>query len=166
MLVFFFFFRSNHQICSVKKGFLRNFAKFTGKHRCQSLIFNKTTGLACHLWATARIVFWTVWNIYDRDFFCGSSSQLSSLTEAVFQRCSVKKDGLIKFDKIHRKTPVPESLQACNFIKKETLTQVFPCEFFKIFKNTYCYRTPLVATSEFDNKENRTTIVFVSLESC
>ena len=148
----FFFFRNSHQMCSVKKGFLRNFAKLTGKHRCQSLIFNRTTGLACHLWATATIVFWTLWNIYDRDFFCGSSSQLSSLTEAVFQRCSVKKDGLIKLDKIHRKTPVPEAL-----------TQVFPCEFFKIFKNTYCYRTPLVATSEFDNKENRTTIVFVSL---
>ena len=29
--------RSNHRRCSVKKGFLRNFAKFTGKHLCQSL---------------------------------------------------------------------------------------------------------------------------------
>ena len=27
-------------------------------------------------------------------------------------------------------------LHACNFIKKETLAQVFSCEFFKIFKNT------------------------------
>ena len=27
------------------KGVLRNFAKFTGKHLCQSLIFNKVTGL-------------------------------------------------------------------------------------------------------------------------
>ena len=25
--------------------------------------------------------------------------------------------------------------QACNFIKKETLTKVFSCEFCKIFKN-------------------------------
>ena len=31
--------------CSVKKGFLRNFAKFTGKHLCQSLFFNKVAGL-------------------------------------------------------------------------------------------------------------------------
>ena len=30
---------------SVKKGVLRNFAKFTGKHLCQSLLFNKVTGL-------------------------------------------------------------------------------------------------------------------------
>ena len=28
-----------------KKGFLRNFAKFAGKHLCQSLFFNKIAGL-------------------------------------------------------------------------------------------------------------------------
>ena len=28
-----------------KIGFLRNFAKFTGKHLCQSLFFNKVAGL-------------------------------------------------------------------------------------------------------------------------
>ena len=36
---------------------------------------------------------------------------------------------------------------ACNFIKKETLTQVFSCEFCKISKNTFFYRTPPVAAS-------------------
>ena len=30
-------YRSNHRRCSVRKGVLRNFAKFTGKHLCQSL---------------------------------------------------------------------------------------------------------------------------------
>ena len=30
-------FRNSHQGCSMKKGVLRNFAKFTGKHLCQSL---------------------------------------------------------------------------------------------------------------------------------
>ena len=59
-----------------KKGVLRNFTKFTGKHLCQSLL--------------------------------------------------------------------PE---ACNFIKKETLPQVFSCEFCKISKNTFFYRTPLEAAS-------------------
>ena len=38
--------------------------------------------------------------------------------------------------------------QACNFIKKETLRQVFSFEFCEISKNTFCYRTPLVAASE------------------
>ena len=37
--------RSSHQRCSMKKGVLRNFTKFTGKHLCQSLFFNKVAGL-------------------------------------------------------------------------------------------------------------------------
>ena len=37
--------RSSHRRCSVRKGILKNFAKFTGKHLCQSLFFNKVTGL-------------------------------------------------------------------------------------------------------------------------
>ena len=58
--------RSNHLTCSVWKGFLRNLAKFTGKHLCQSLFLNKVALLfSCefceiskntffteHLWAT------------------------------------------------------------------------------------------------------------------
>ena len=39
-----------------------------------------------------------------------------------------------------RKTPVPESLF------KETLAQVFSCEFGEIYKNIFFYRAPLVAT--------------------
>ena len=35
----------------------------------------------------------------------------------------------------------------CNFIKKETLAQVFSCEFCEIFKNTFPSRTPPVAAS-------------------
>ena len=35
--------RSSHRRCSVRKVVLRNFAKFTGKHLCQSL-FNKVAG--------------------------------------------------------------------------------------------------------------------------
>ena len=31
----------NYWRCSVRKGVFRNFAKFTGKHLCQSLFFNK-----------------------------------------------------------------------------------------------------------------------------
>ena len=37
--------RSSHKRCSSKKGVLRNFAKFTGKHLCQSLFLNKDAGL-------------------------------------------------------------------------------------------------------------------------
>ena len=38
--------------------------------------------------------------------------------------------------------------EGCNFIKKETLAQVFSCEFCEISKNTSFYRTTLVAASE------------------
>ena len=38
-------YRSSHRRCSVKKGVLKNFTKFTGKHLCQSLFFNKVPGL-------------------------------------------------------------------------------------------------------------------------
>ena len=43
------------QRCSVKKGVIRNFAKFTWKHLCQSFFFNKVAGLGNtffteHLW--------------------------------------------------------------------------------------------------------------------
>ena len=34
----------SHRRCSVKKSVLRNFAKFTGKHLCQRLFFNKVAG--------------------------------------------------------------------------------------------------------------------------
>ena len=61
-----------------EKGVRRNFAKFKGKHLCESLFFNKVAGLG-------------------------------------------------------------------NFIK--TLAQMFSCEFYKISKNTFSYRTPKVAAS-------------------
>ena len=65
-------YRSSHPRCSIKKGVLKNFAKFTGKHLCQSLFFNKVdsetlaqmfssefceifknTLFTVHLWTTA-----------------------------------------------------------------------------------------------------------------
>ena len=73
--------RSSHLGVFCKKGVLRNFAKFTGKHLCQSLFLIKLLALPC------------------------------------------------------------------NFIKKETLIQVFSCEFYEISKCNFCYRTPPVAAS-------------------
>ena len=73
--------RSTRPEVFCKNGVLRNFAKFTGKHLCQNLFFNKVVG------------------------------------------------------------------KACNFIKKESLAQVFSCEFCEISKKTFFYRTPPVAAS-------------------
>ena len=66
-----------------KKGFLRNFAKFAGKHLCQNFFFNNVA-----------------------------------------------------------------SLNACNFIEKENLAQVFSMNFAK-FLNTFFYRAPPVAASVY-----------------
>ena len=66
--------RSSRPKVFCKKGVLKNFTKFTGKHLCQSLFFNKVAG-------------------------------------------------------------------PCNFIKKETLAQVFSCEFCEISKNTFLHIT-------------------------
>ena len=42
--------RSSRPECSVKKGVLRNFAKFTRKRLCQSLFFNKIAGWGLQLY--------------------------------------------------------------------------------------------------------------------
>ena len=46
------------------------------------------------------------------------------------------------------------SLRACNFIIKKTPAHVFFCEFCKILKNTFIYRTTPVATSELSYSLN------------
>ena len=45
MLNFWLMFRSSHPEVLCKKGVLRHFAKFIGKHLCQSLFFNKVAAL-------------------------------------------------------------------------------------------------------------------------
>ena len=53
--------------------------------------------------------------------------KLKQFVIEVFISCSYK------FHKIHRKTPGPETL----FLKKQSLAQVFSCEFCEIYKNTF-----------------------------
>ena len=38
-------YRTSHRRCSIKKGVLKNFTKFTGRLLCQSLFFNQVAGL-------------------------------------------------------------------------------------------------------------------------
>ena len=71
------------QRCSFKKGVLRNFAKFTGKHLCQSLFFNKVAGLRPATLlekkeTLAQVFSWEFYEIYKNTFFtehlCASAS--------------------------------------------------------------------------------------------
>ena len=78
---------------------------------------------------------------------------LNTDTESILQRCSVKKVFLEILQNSQQNTCARVSflitLQAevCNFIKKETLAQVFSCEFCKISKTTFSHRTPPMAAS-------------------
>ena len=112
-----------------EKCVLRNFAKFTGKHLCRSLFFNKVARLTP----------------LDN---CFSTFYLLHICQNVFHLILWQLEIL--------------NGGACNFIKKETLAQVFCCEFCKISKNTFFYRTPLVAASVVHLNNN---INFLTLSS-
>ena len=75
------------------------------------------------------------------------------LLDAVAQTYSVKEAFLEISQNSWEKTFARGSVliklrpQACNFIKIETLAQVFSCKFGEISKNTFSNRTPPVASS-------------------
>ena len=50
--------RTSHRRCSVRKYVLRNFAKFAGKHLCQSLSLNKVEGLKSGTLSKKRLWHW------------------------------------------------------------------------------------------------------------
>ena len=64
-------------------------------------------------------------------------------TEAVAQRCSVKK----VFLEISQNSQEDTCARVPFLIKKETVAQAFSCKFCKISLNTFSYRRPPVATS-------------------
>ena len=122
--------RSSHQRYSMIKGVLRDFAKFTGKHLCQSLFINN---FADHV--TLAQVFTVNFAKFWRTPFL--TEHLWWLPLVLQNRC------FYKFPDINQKISVLKSLfntvrglKAQNFIEKQTPTQVFPCEYHKIFKNT------------------------------
>ena len=74
-------------------------------------------------------------------------------TEAVVQRSSVKKVFLEISQNSHEKT--------CARVSFLTKLQVFSCEFCKISKNTFFYKTPRVAASVYSNIYDK-VIVFLN----
>ena len=73
--------------------------------------------------------------------------------EAVVRRCSVKNLFLeisqnSQESTLARDTFLMKLQKTCNFINRESLAQVFSCEFCEISKNTFFYRTPPVAASD------------------
>ena len=122
----------------------------------------------CRSWFSSMVSFRYVLVILIFFFFCFMSNKcfliLLNFTRCLFSvntifllmrnirnECSEAATGAFckkmcswKFHKIHRKTPVPETLlkkrlwpQACNFIKKGDSAQVLSCEFCEISKNIF-----------------------------
>ena len=67
--------RSSHQRCSIIKGVLINFAKFTGKHLCQSLFLNKVAKETL-----APVFSCEFCEIYKNTFFYGTHLVAASRT--------------------------------------------------------------------------------------
>ena len=68
-----FNFKRSHLRCFVKKGVLENFAKFTGKHLCQSLFLIKlqSSGLQRYLKRDSGtgVFLWILWKFLRTPFF-------------------------------------------------------------------------------------------------
>ena len=60
--------RSSHRRCSVKKGVLRNFAKFTGKHLCQRLFCNSLQPYLKIVSGT-DVLLWILRNFWEHFFY-------------------------------------------------------------------------------------------------
>ena len=108
-------FRRSHQRCSVKKGVLKTFANFTGKHLC--------------------------WSLFLITLLVFRPATLLKRYRSSHQRCSIKKAVLKNFAIFTGKHLCRSlffiKLQALQLYQKETPTQVFFCEYCEIFKNTY-----------------------------
>ena len=67
--------RSSHQRCSVRKGALRNFTKFTGKHLCQALFYNKVAGSELTNLLKKRLFYYEFWEISNNTFSQNTSER-------------------------------------------------------------------------------------------
>ena len=97
--------RSSHQRCSVKKGVLKNFEKFTGKHLCQSL-FLRHRRFPANFAKFLRTLFLTedLWMTASKKAHYKMKLRVNELQkEAVAGNCSEKTKRSSKFCKIYRK---------------------------------------------------------------
>ena len=99
-------FRSSHRRCSVKKCVLRNFAKFTGKHLCQRLFFNKVAGLRPTTLLKKRLwhrCFTENFAKFLRTPFLQNTSEWQLLYYIIQEMKFLIKDSFSRCDQIYRK---------------------------------------------------------------
>ena len=104
--------------------FLVNFAKFLRtlilKNNCERLLLTCANNLFCGFFSQKKYV-----TLFSK-----------VIPKAVTRRCFVK--------------TVVQKLRPATLLKKETLAQVFSCEFWEVFKNPFFYKTPPIAASAID----------------
>ena len=77
--------RSSHRRWSVRKGVLRNFAKFTGKHLCQSVFFIKVAGWGCFSVLLIKLLL-RKWSFLDNPRLPISSQQTKNSLKSVLKQ--------------------------------------------------------------------------------
>ena len=107
--------RSSRPKVFCKKGVLRNFTKFTGKHLCQSLFFKKVAGLRPATLLKKRL--WHSW----------------------FPVNFVKRPAaLLKKRLWHRCFPVNFVKRPATLLKKRLWHRCFPVNFVKFLRTPFC----------------------------
>ena len=144
-----------------KKGFLENLAKFTGKHLCQCLFFNKVAGLIPATLLKKRLwhrcfpvnfakflrtpfimehLWWLLLNIYKQTGLYSAHFQFFRIW------CRTNFNGYISnYSSIRKDTWQAETQPIYFFIflteadtkVRATLAEMFSCESCKISKNTF-----------------------------
>ena len=97
---------------------LKNFTNYAGKHLVTrpATLLKRDSNTSIFLWNLQNFQEHLFWRIAANDCFC-SFFLMAPIMESLLNKVA--------------------SLQACNFIKKRTPTQVFSCGVCKVFKNTY-----------------------------
>ena len=85
----------------------------------------------------------------------------------LFESYAVVRKGLSKITprknrSSHRRCSI-KKIAACSFIKKESLAQVFPCEFCEIFKNTFLTEHLRTTTSENITDQSTCSVAVVEI---
>ena len=136
-------FRSNYRKYSVKKVFLKisqnsrestctrvSLLKILKEIFKNSFLQSISSGCFCHLFQCSH--FFQCWMLKSLE-----ENDRSSLPEVLFYEKGVLQN-IEKFTgKQLSQCLFLNKVEACDFIKKETLAQVFSCEFCEIFKKTF-----------------------------
>ena len=115
---------------------MENFTKFTERHLNQSVFLVRDS--------SASISLWILRNFSEQLFYKQKQSSGDVLLKGVLRDFAKFRWKHLCQCLFFNKSCRP---QVCNSVRKETLAQVFSCEFSGIFKNAYYYRTPVVAAS-------------------